>query len=501
MRPRTTLIAAAMLAVGALIGWLATGQFATDVVAQDKPSGGQSEPTGGQPPRGAKQSVTDLEEQVAYQRAFEAVLWAMPASAIYRFRVGTLALPGMDDNVILAFPRPLKTTDELITANQVTPYVGAVSDLRKGPLVLEVPAKTAKAVLYGQIVDAWQTTIADVGPTGADKGAGGKYLILPPGYDKPVPDGYIVLRSGSYRILYGFRSIQLEGATQADAYEYSKTLKLYPLSEAANPKPTRFVEGGSHPLLTLPFYDIRALQDIHDIISVEPVQPRDKVMMGMLATIGIEPGKPFKPPEKLKPAMEKGVVDAYYYMQKLDTKLFASNLYWPDRHWSFVMVPDEKRGFEFVTDGAVQIDKRAAAWFFFTFYPRVLDDRAGTVYLAPIADSGGKPLAAGKTYKLRVPKDIPAKQFWSLTVYDRATWAFIPNKLDRAGLGSFNKDKMKVNDDGSVDLYFGPKAPADLESNWIPTMGKEPYVWLRLYGPEEAFWKKSFKMPDVELEK
>jgi hypothetical protein len=248
----------------------------------------------------------------------------------------------------------------------------------------------------------------------------------------------------------------------------------------------------------MPCGRIRALQDIHDIISVEPVQPRDKVMMGMLATIGIEPGKPFNPLDNLKAAMEKGVVDAYHYMQNLDTKLFASNLYWPDRHWSFVMVPDAQRGFDFVDKDAVEIDKRAAAWFFFTFYPKLLSDHAGTVYLAPIADSSGWPLQAGKTYKLRVPKDVPTKQFWSLTVYERATWAFINNPLDWAGLGSF-KDQMKVNVDGSVDLYFGPSAPAGLETNWMPTMGKEPYLWLRFYGPEEAFWNKSFKMPDVKL--
>jgi hypothetical protein len=222
-------------------------------------------------------------------------------------------------------------------------------------------------------------------------------------------------------------------------------------------------------------------------------------MMGMLATIGIEPGKPFNPPEPYKAAMEKGIVDAYYYMQNLDTKLFASSLYWPDRHWSFVMVPDAERGFDFVSSDAVEIDKRAAAWFFFTFYPKVLSDKAGTVYLAPIADSNGQPIQAGKTYKLRVPKDVPARQFWSLTMYDRATWAFVNNPLDRAGLGSFNKDQMKMNVDGSVDLYVGPNAPAGLEANWIPTMGKEPYLWLRLYGPEDAFWDKSFKMPDLEL--
>ena len=461
----------------------------------------QTEPLGGQPAPGVTQSAKDLDAQVAYQRAFEAVLWAMPASAIYRLRVGFLELPGMADNVILSYSGPLRTIQEAITPNQVTPYICATSDLRNGPVVLEVPAKTNKAVLYGQVVDAWQVTITGVGPVGEDKGSGGKYLFLPPAYKDPIPTGYFPIQSSSYRILLAFRSIPLGDATAADAYAYSKTLKMYPLSEAADPKPTRFVDGLSLPVHTLPFYDTRALQDIHDIISVEPVQSRDKVMMGMLATIGIERGKPFNLPEKYKTAMEKGIADAYFYMQKMDTELFASHLYWPDRHWSFVMVPDGQHGFEYVTDDAVQIDKRAACWFFFTMYPKMLDEHAGTVYLAPIADSTGEPVEAGKTYKVRVPKDVPARQFWSLTVYERATWAFINNPLDRAGLGSFNMDQMQKNADGSVDVYIGPKAPVGLQSNWIPTLGKEPYVWLRLYGPEEAFWNKSFKMPDVELVK
>lgn len=253
----------------------------------------------------------------------------------------------------------------------------------------EVPAKTDKAVLYGQIVDAWQSTIADVGPTGADKGEGGKYLLVPPGYSGPIPDDYIVLRSSTYRIFFGFRSIQLGSATEADAYACSQTLKMYPLSEAGSSPQTKIVNGRPYPIHTLPFYDIRALKDIYDIVSVEPVRPQDKMMMGMLATIGIEPGKPFNPPEKYKAAMEQGIIDAYHYMQNLDTKLFASSLYWPDRRWSFVMVPDAQGGFDFVTDNAIDIDKRAAAWFFFTLYPKVLTDRAGTVYLAPVADSAG----------------------------------------------------------------------------------------------------------------
>lgn len=298
-----------------------------------------------------------------------------------------------------------------------------------------------------------------------------------------------------------FRPVPAPGATDPEAYAYSKTLKIYPLSQAAAPPPTKFVDPISVPVHTLPFYDIRALEDIHDMISVEPVRPRDMVMMGMLATIGIEPGKPFNPQVKIKEAMERGVKDAYFYMQQLDTKLFASNLYWPERHWSFVMVPDEKRGFEFVTYTAVQIDKRAAAWFFFTYYPKTLSDRVGTVYLAPTADQARQPLEAGKTYRLRVPKDVPVRQFWSLTLYDNATWNFVINPLKRNGLSSLQKESMKVNADGSVDLYVGPNAPAGFENNWLPTQGKKPYLWFRLCAPTEAFWSKTFKLPDVELVK
>lgn len=135
---------------------------------------GAQEPLGGRPTLGSKPSVPDLDVQVTYQRAFEAVVWAMPATAIYRFRVGSLEIPGAADNVVLAYSGPLTQLTEAITGNTVTPYIAANTDLRNGPTVVEVPAKNDKASLYGQIVDAWQVTLADVGPAGQDKGAGGK---------------------------------------------------------------------------------------------------------------------------------------------------------------------------------------------------------------------------------------------------------------------------------------------------------------------------------------
>ena len=480
---------------------LIVSRDANNSLAQETASTQPLNLPGGQPPKGARQSVVDLDEQVAYQRAFEAVVWAMPASAIHRFREGLYEVPGVEDNVVLAFSGTLKPRHEVITANTAVPYISAFTDLRKGPMVIEVPAATEKASLYGQVVDAWQITIAAVGPSGPDKGKGGKYLFLPPGYKDAIPEGYFPIRSTSYRLAIAFRSVPGKGATQADAYAYTQTLKMYPLSEAGNPKPTRFVDGLPLTIYTLPYYDIRAMKDIHDFISVEPVQERDKVMIGMLAAIGIEKGKPFNPSPKIKAAMERGVVDAYHYMQKLTEKTLEENRWWADRHWAIALFTDENRGFEFVTKRAVEIDKRAAMWFPAIFLPPTFDEKAATVYIAAFADKDGKAVEAGKTYRVRIPKDTPAKQFWSITVYDNATWGFILNPLDRSGLGMFDKDKMKVNDDGSVDIYVGPKAPDGLESNWIPSMDKKPVIWLRLYGPDEPFWKKTFKMPDIELVK
>ncbi len=457
--------------------------------------------TAGQPLPGTEQSVRDLKEQVAYHRAFEAVVWAIPASAIHRFRQGLYDVPGVEDNVVIAFSGTLKARHEVITANTALPYIAAFTDLRKGPVVVEVPAATDKASLYGQVVDAWQVTIAGVGPSGPDKGAGGKYLFIPPGYQDAIPEGYFPIRSTTYRLALAFRSVPGKGASQVVAYAYTKTLKVYPLSEADSPQPTRFVDGLPFAIHTLPYYDIRALQDIHDFVSVEPVQERDKAVIGMLATIGIEKGRPFDPSPKIQAAMERGVVDAYHYMQELTLNLLQENLWWPDRHWAMVLVPDERGGFEFITDRAVEIDKRAAIWFPAIFLPPTFDEKAATVYISAIADKDGKAVEAGKLYRIRIPKDTPAKQFWSITVYDKATWGFIINPQDRSGLGMLDIDTMEVNDDGSVDIYVGPEAPEGLECNWIPTADKIPVIWLRLYGPDEPFWKKTFKMPDIELVK
>src|SRR5262249_22399177 len=440
------------------------------------------EPLGGQPPAGATASVKDFDYQIKYHRAFEAVLWNMPAIAIYAFRWAAFTHLGCKDNDSIAYSAPATPRLEALTANSTTPYIAAYTDLRKEPAVLEVPAAGPEGSLYGQVVDAWQFTIADVGPAGLDKGQAAKYLFTAPGYKGAIPHGYIHVASPNYRIAFAFRSVPAPGKTTADAYAYAKRLRMYYLSEAGNPPQQKFIDPYNDRYPTLPFYDERHFDDMHAIMSVEPVREQDKVMMGMLKSIGIEKGKPFTPDDTAKRAMRQAVIDAWYFLQGwFDTEL-TKRVYWPDRHYVSLLQADADREFKFIYADRIDLIDRAAEYFWCTYMPKVLTDDPATQYLVALSDKDGKLLEAAKSYKLDVPENMPVRQFWALTVYDRATFSFIYSESNRTTLSSYDLDKMKKNPDGGVTLYVGPKPPAGLEANWIPTSGKRPMPTMRFYG-------------------
>jgi hypothetical protein len=456
------------------------------------------EPLGGQPPAGATASVKDFDYEIKYHRAFEAVLWNMPAIAIYAFRRAAFNDLGCKDNDIIAYSAPATPRLEALTANSTTPYIAAYTDLRKEPAVLEVPAAGPEGSLYGQVVDAWQFTIADVGPAGLDKGQAAKYLFTAPDYKGAIPQGYIHVASPNYRIAFAFRSVPAPGKTTADAYAYAKRLRMYYLSEAGNPPQQKFIDPYNDRYPTLPFYDERHFDDMHAIMSVEPVREQDKIMMGMLKSIGIEKGKPFAPDETAKRAMRQAAIDAWYFLQAwFDTEL-AKRVYWPDRHYVSLLQADANREFKFIYADRIDLIDRAGEYFWCTYMPKVLTDDPATQYLVALSDKEGKLMEAGKSYKLDVPANMPVKQFWALTVYDRATFSFIYSESNRTTLSSYDLDKMKKNSDGGATLYVGPKPPAGLEANWIPTSGKRPMPTMRFYGPTDALNNKTFKMPDFE---
>lgn len=456
-------------------------------------------PLGGQPAKGAAPSIKDFDYQIKYQRAFEAVLWNMPAIAIYSFRRAAFDSLGMKDNDIIAYSAVATPKLEAITANSTTPYISAFTDLQKGPVVLDVPASGPDGSLYGQVVDAWQFTIADVGPAGVDKGKGGKLLFTPPGYTESIPDGYIQVASPNYRIAFAFRSVPAAGKSTSDAYAYAKRLRMYYLSEANKPPKQKFVDPIDQRYPTLPFYDGRHFEDMHAIMSVEPVREHDKVMMGMLKSLGIEKGKPFAPDETAKRAMNQAAIDVWFYLQDWFDHTPEAMRYWPDRHYVSLLQADENKTFSFIYDDYVDLIPRAAEYFWCTYMPKMLSDTPATQYMMAMADKGGKLLEGGKLYKVDLPAEMPVKQFWAITVYDRATMSFIYSDQNRTTLSSYDLDKMKKNADGGVSIYVGPKAPDGLEANWIPTSGKRPLPAVRFYGPTDAFNNKTFKLPDFEL--
>ncbi len=456
------------------------------------------EPIGGQPPTGATCMIQDFGYQLKYQRAFEAALWAIPAVVIYRMRDWAFDELGAKDNTIFAYSKTAGPNLEVVTSNSSTSYIGGYTDLQKGPVVLEVPASGPDGTLYGQVVDAWQFTIADIGLSGLDKGHAAKYLFTPPSYIGQIPAGYIHVVSPNYRIAFAFRSIVMPGKTQKDAYDYAHRLRMYYLSEAANPPAQKFIDPFNERYAGLIRYDERLFDDIYQVFSVEPVRKEDKAMMGMLASLGIQNGKPFAPDEGAKRAMRQAGIDIWYFLQDYFDNLPPERFFWPDRHYASLMMSDDKHRFEYDYNNRIDTIPRAAQFAWCTYVPVQVSDSPATQYLSAMADKNGNRLEAGKSYKVVVPKDVPVQQFWALTVYDRATFSFIYTPNRRTTLSSYDLPNMKKHPDGSVSIFVGPKAPEGMESNWIDTAGKRPMPMFRFYGPEKALNSKTFKMPDFE---
>ena len=424
-----------------VIAGLMTASLAMPVFADNLPT----DPIGGKPPAGTQPSFSNFatfKDQVLYQRAFEAVLWSMPMVSKLGMRRGNLSI-GADENVVLAWSAGATPLLETLTTNNVSPYVVAMTDLRKGPVVLEIPVATKKASLFGQIADHWYQTFADIGPIGVDKGKGAKLLLTPPGYTGKVPEGYIEVKSVCFRPDFAFRSIPTPAGTPADAAALAKQIKMYYLSELPNPKPTKFIDPIDTRWSTLARYDERWFEDLNEIIQIEPAMPRDKTMMGLHKTIGIEKGKPYAPDAKTKKIYRQAAVDAYHYMEATFAEKLPGEAWWDNRKWRNIFFHDANMGFTWETEDLVDYDMRAVRpWFTAIYFPTKVAAKPPTMYIATMRDGNGDLLEAGKTYSLTVPKDVPIKQFWLLTIYDRETWAFIYSPQMLSGLSSRDTDKM-----------------------------------------------------------
>lgn len=444
---------------------------------------------------------------------------------------------GADDNSVIIFSELMDAKSLFLTANADTVYYMAVVNLTKGPMVVEQPPKG-----LGTINDMWFSWIIDIGFPGPDRGEGGKYLLVPPGYDGPLPEGgFFIAKSSTNRVLYAARSFLVNDDPKPTVELIKSHLKIYPYMPGGvgtsiataldgkvrlgkNPPvpETKFVEGSGKAFNTIPPSDYGFFEMINENVQQEPATSYDVELAGQLAAIGIVKGKPFKPDARMKKVLIDAAAVGNATGRLLNWRYAVSHpewSYYPGSMWgnmlweggaNFETPPPEftREGMfkPLPPTGARTLDSRTAFYYAYTLdspgmIMRIPD--VGSQYLMGFLDADKNPFDGAKTYKVTLPKGIPARAFWSFTVYDNQTRSMLdtPQRYPRAGSQSYPSPAAEPNADGSTTVYFGPTQPEGVKrGNWMQTMpGKGWFTILRLYSPLEPFFTKQWRPTEIEL--
>jgi hypothetical protein len=466
---------------------------------QQRSDGGQSMKLGADPNRGADLTPVELVERTVHRRAVEAVIWGMPAVNYDLMYQAWVREVGGTFNQIAYWSRLPDWKIQTLTPNPDVIYLTPFIDTKDaGPMVLEIPPADEGSIT-GTVMDVWQCALQDVGPAGVDQGEGGKYLILPPGHKETAPPGYILLPSDTYQGYALLRSIPKSGSEPdvAKAVAYGKRVKLYPLSQAATPLATTFRDVAEVEYDSTITYDLRFFDSLNRIVQTEPWLERDKAMIDPLKSIGIEKGKPFSPDRRTRDVLTDAAREAHAWLSARYEAALSMQCFYEGGHWALPGSRDllEGQATFFAKPDFYPVDVRGVTFSYTYFTPKHLG--AGSSYLLTISDKESRLLDGGATYRLSVPAKPPVRQYWSATVYDRATHAPIRNA--RWPSRSSQTPGLQRNPDGSVDIHFGPQAPTGKESNWVPThTGAGFEVLFRFYGPEKPLFEKTWRLPDIE---
>lgn len=438
-----------------------------------------------------------LYDELDYQRAVQAYIWAQPLVGLGAMAEGARRI-GIRPMELFVFDQLEQVNQRLQTGNDDVVYSFSYFNLRdSGPLVVEIPAGNQ----YGVILDAWQRPLEDVGRIGPDAGNGGRYLQVPPGYRGELPDsGYTVRRSATNNGMLFLRAVRKPGELVEGAVARLARANLYPYAAHAAPPALRMRRMGMDDYDGLTPHGLDFFRLLAQRVGDEPGEERDRVMLGMLATLGIEPGKPFAPDARLSAILERAARTG---------RLMVANLEFNPRKTRAQMFKGTQwraaTGMSHYTQELgtrTEIDERAALFRFGFGMHKFLAPGykplvgKGAIYATTYRDGGGRFLEGSGTYRLHVPANVPVQEYWSVSAYDADTFSFVQADQRRPSLSSL-KD-LKQNADGSVDVYFGPRAPAGMASNWIQTVpGRGFFLLYRLYAPTEALYAGKWRIGDV----
>jgi hypothetical protein len=444
-------------------------------------------------------TVTAIYDNLDFMRGVEAFLTGISATSI-RAACNGLESVGIKANQNIGLTEGLMDARSLfLTPNTTTVYGFACLDLTDGPMVLTVPSG-----VLGPVDDANFRWVTDVGLTGPDAGKGGSYLFVPPGYTDAVPtDGYFVQKPATNTLLLFFRAFVKDGDIQGAVDHVKQGTNLHPLhatTETGEPPKAEFVNTSGLQFNTISANDFSFFEELNEVVQAEPADWVDPDTVGLFASIGIVKGQPFAPDDRMKAILTEAVAVGNATARTL---LFEPRdpaaYFYPDRKWFTAFIGGSS---EFLDGAARLLDARTMFFYYATGITPAMaaaKPSSGSAYAATFRDSTGAFLDGGKTYSITLPGPVPAKEFWSFVVYDNQTRSLLETDQKRAGVDSTSK-ALKIEADGSATVWFGPTAPEGQESNWVQTTpGKGFSVLLRLYGPLEPWFDKSWKPGDFEV--
>ena len=429
-------------------------------------------------------------------RAVESFLNGIPAASIYAMLEG-LKQAGAEPGDLVLWENLYDARSLLLTPQTTTPYAFAEINVKAEPAIVEVPA----GALVGAVDDAFFRWVTDFGVTGPNQGKGGKYVFVGPDYTGELPDGYRVIKTPTYRNWMFLRALVKDGDIEASTLGLRTQFRIYPLSKLGNPTKGRVVMASGAKINTIHSNDYSFYEELNAVVQYEPANAFNPELVGLFASIGIKKGKPFAPDARMKKILTEGVAIGNATARSITFRPRKESAYFypGKRQWYSSFAGGSH---EFMNNGELVLDDRIMFHYYATaITPAMARPKVGTgsAYEMGVHDSEGRYLDGGKTYKVTLPSPIPAKDFWSFMVYDGQTRSVLETDQKSGGLDS-NNPSVKANADGSYTIWFGPTAPKGHEGNWVQTMpGKSFNVLLRLYGPLQAWFDKTWIPGDFEL--
>jgi len=441
-------------------------------------------------------TVQKVYDNLDFQRGVQVFLTCIPPASANAFRTGIRTF-GPDNQTVLISESLVDSRGIFLTGNTETIYNITWFDTHNGPMVIEIPAG-----VLGVIDDFWFRFVTDIGPLGPDKGNGGKFLLLPPDYTGNIPEGYFVLHSRTYGHWCFFR-VFIESGDMKSAVDYAKqNYRAYPLALAENPPAMNFLNISGEFINTVHSNNFLFYEEVNQVVQEEPLDAVDPEVRGLLASIGIRKGEPFAPDERMKRILTDAAAVGNATARAINFSTRDEEAYfYPNSAWKAVF---EGNDYKFSPGGVLNLDARSMYYYMATgSSPSWVEKMIGQLsqYIFNERDAEGQYLDGGKSYHMKLPPDIPAKKFWSLLVYDPQTRSMLQTDQQFPSISSLKQD-IVVNPDSSVDIWFGPEPPAGKESNWIQTVpGKGWWIVLRIYGPLEPWFDKTWKPGEIELMK